>query len=175
MGVVAPRRFGGARTSPARNAVMALFGGVATSLPARTMTDRSADSRHDGTVDEIVALHDIPRLEIVGRANAVLRAPHDPDRARPDLVRDAGAERVFLGAARKRVRDGREFDAVAERVAGVRDRASRPRVPAASQRSARDRRRSTPEPVRFAFRTSRPTGASERKAMPPRGDIIHAA
>jgi biotin synthase len=35
--------------------------------------------RHDWTVDEIVALHDLPLLELVGRANAVHRSHHDPN------------------------------------------------------------------------------------------------
>ncbi len=33
--------------------------------------------RHDWTVEEITALHDLPLLELVGRANAVHRALHD--------------------------------------------------------------------------------------------------
>lgn len=36
--------------------------------------------RHDWTVDQIVALHDLPLLDLVGRANAAHRAHHDPDR-----------------------------------------------------------------------------------------------
>lgn len=36
--------------------------------------------RHDWTVDEIVALHELPLLELVGRANAVHRRHHDPNR-----------------------------------------------------------------------------------------------
>lgn len=36
--------------------------------------------RHDWTVDDIVALHDLPLLELVGRANAVHRQHHDPNR-----------------------------------------------------------------------------------------------
>jgi biotin synthase len=35
--------------------------------------------RHDWSVDEIVALHELPLLELVGRANAVHRQPHDPN------------------------------------------------------------------------------------------------
>jgi biotin synthase len=35
--------------------------------------------RHDWTVDEIAALMDLPLLELVGRANAVHRANHDPN------------------------------------------------------------------------------------------------
>lgn len=41
------------------------------------MTDGAI--RHDWSVDEIVALHDGPLLELVGRANAVHRAHHDPN------------------------------------------------------------------------------------------------
>ena len=128
------------------------------------MTARSAEIRHDWTVDEIAALHDLPLLELVGRANAVHRAHHDPNRVQKasllsiktggcpedcaycpqsahhrevELTRDrlmdpdavltlaamaqaAGAERFCMGAAWRRVRDGREFDAVVEMVAGVR-------------------------------------------------------
>lgn len=36
--------------------------------------------RQDWTVDEIAALHDLPLLELIGRANAVHRAHHDPNR-----------------------------------------------------------------------------------------------
>jgi biotin synthase len=36
--------------------------------------------RHDWTVDEIAALHDLPLLELVGRANAVHRRHHDPNK-----------------------------------------------------------------------------------------------
>jgi biotin synthase len=35
--------------------------------------------RHDWTVDEILALHELPLLELIGRANAVHRAHHDPN------------------------------------------------------------------------------------------------
>jgi biotin synthase len=35
--------------------------------------------RHDWTAGEIVALHDLPLLELVGRANAVHRRHHDPN------------------------------------------------------------------------------------------------
>ncbi|HEY4251115.1 MAG TPA: biotin synthase BioB [Roseomonas sp.] len=35
--------------------------------------------RHDWTVDEILALHELPLLELVGRANAVHRRYHDPN------------------------------------------------------------------------------------------------
>lgn len=36
--------------------------------------------RHDWTVDEIAALHDLPLLELVGRANAVHRLHHDSNK-----------------------------------------------------------------------------------------------
>ncbi len=36
--------------------------------------------RHDWSVDEIVRLHELPLLELVGRANAVHRQYHDPNR-----------------------------------------------------------------------------------------------
>ena len=36
--------------------------------------------RHDWNVAEIAALHDLPLLELVGRANAVHRDRHDPNR-----------------------------------------------------------------------------------------------
>lgn len=36
--------------------------------------------RHDWTVEQIVALHDLPLLELVGRANAVHRQHHDPNK-----------------------------------------------------------------------------------------------
>jgi biotin synthase len=35
--------------------------------------------RHDWTVDQIIALHDLPLLELVGRANEVHRQHHDPN------------------------------------------------------------------------------------------------
>lgn len=35
--------------------------------------------RHDWTTDQIVALHELPLLELVGRANAVHRQHHDPN------------------------------------------------------------------------------------------------
>ncbi|GAC1331464.1 MAG: biotin synthase BioB [Beijerinckiaceae bacterium] len=38
-----------------------------------------SDIRHDWTVDEIVALHDLPLLELVSRANALHRRYHDPN------------------------------------------------------------------------------------------------
>lgn len=36
--------------------------------------------RHDWTVDEIIALHELPLLELVGRANGVHRLYHDPNK-----------------------------------------------------------------------------------------------
>ncbi|NTG42114.1 biotin synthase BioB [Rhizobium rhizogenes] len=36
--------------------------------------------RHDWAIDEIVALHNLPLLELVGRANAVHRMYHDPNK-----------------------------------------------------------------------------------------------
>lgn len=36
--------------------------------------------RHDWAIDEIMALHNLPLLELVGRANAVHRMHHDPNR-----------------------------------------------------------------------------------------------
>ena len=36
--------------------------------------------RHDWAIDEIVALHNLPLLELVGRANAVHRMHHDPNK-----------------------------------------------------------------------------------------------
>lgn len=43
------------------------------------MTDQMADRspRHDWTLDEIIAIHDLPLLELIARANAVHRAFHD--------------------------------------------------------------------------------------------------
>jgi biotin synthase len=120
--------------------------------------------RHDWTVDQITALHELPLLELVGRANAVHRQHHDPNKVQKasllsiktggcpencaycpqsahhrsvDLTRDtlmdarsviemaatakmAGAERFCMGAAWREVRDGPDFDAVIEMVAGVR-------------------------------------------------------
>ncbi|GLI23376.1 biotin synthase [Xanthobacter flavus] len=120
--------------------------------------------RHDWSVDEIAALMDLPLLELVGRANAVHRANHDPNEvqrasllsiktggcpedcaycsqsarhAEVDLTREKfldpasvvalaeqaqanGAERFCMGAAWRRVKEGREFDAVLEMVRGVR-------------------------------------------------------
>jgi biotin synthase len=120
--------------------------------------------RHDWTIEQILALHDLPLLELVGRSNAVHRQHHDPNKVQKasllsiktggcpencaycpqsahhrevDLTRDrlmdpasvvamaataraAGAERFCMGAAWRQVRDGKEFDAVIEMVAGVR-------------------------------------------------------
>src|SRR5215469_4419396 len=42
------------------------------------VTTQAAEIRHDWTVDEIVAVHDLPLLELVGRANEVHRHHHDP-------------------------------------------------------------------------------------------------
>jgi biotin synthase len=128
------------------------------------MTAADGTIRHDRAIDDIVALHELPLLELVGRANAVHRLHHDPNRVQKasllsiktggcpencaycpqsahhrevDLTRDrlmdpesvvamaarakaAGAERFCMGAAWRQVRDGREFDAVIEMVAGVR-------------------------------------------------------
>lgn len=44
------------------------------------MTVGDGDIRHDWTVDEIVALHELPLLELVGRANGVHRSRHDPNK-----------------------------------------------------------------------------------------------
>jgi biotin synthase len=43
------------------------------------MTVMDGTIRHDWTVDQIVALHDLPLLELVGRANEVHRRHHDPN------------------------------------------------------------------------------------------------
>lgn len=43
-----------------------------------TTTDRAI--RHDWTVDHVRDLHDLPLLELVGRANEVHRRHHDPNR-----------------------------------------------------------------------------------------------
>jgi biotin synthase len=128
------------------------------------LTAADGTIRHDWTVEEIAALHDLPLLELVGRANAVHRQRHDPNKVQRasllsiktggcpedcaycpqsahhgdvDLTRArlmdpasvialaatakaAGAERFCMGAAWRQVRDGWEFDAVIEMVAGVR-------------------------------------------------------
>lgn len=44
------------------------------------MSGGDIEIRHDRTVEEIVALHDLPLLELIGRANAVHRRYHDPNR-----------------------------------------------------------------------------------------------
>jgi biotin synthase len=36
--------------------------------------------RHDWTVEDILAVHDLPLLDLIGQANAVHRAHHDPNR-----------------------------------------------------------------------------------------------
>lgn len=128
------------------------------------MTATDGEIRHDWTINEIVALHELPLLELVGRANAAHGRHHDPNKVQKasllsiktggcpencaycpqsahhrevDLTRDrlmdpakviamaatakaAGAERFCMGAAWRQVRDGKEFDAVIEMVAGVR-------------------------------------------------------
>lgn len=128
------------------------------------MTAADGEIRHDWTINEIVALHELPLLELVGRANAVHGRHHDPNKVQKasllsiktggcpencaycpqsahhrevDLTRDrlmdpakviamaatakaAGAQRFCMGAAWRQVRDGKEFDAVIEMVAGVR-------------------------------------------------------
>ncbi|MES0882682.1 biotin synthase BioB [Roseibium sp. SCP14] len=128
------------------------------------MTATDGAIRRDWDLSEIVALHELPLLELVGRANEVHRQHHDPNQVQKasllsiktggcpencaycpqsahhrevDLTRDrlmdparvlalasnaksAGAERFCMGAAWREVRDGKEFDAVLEMVAGVR-------------------------------------------------------
>nr|AGU11622.1 Biotin and Thiamin Synthesis associated domain [uncultured organism] len=44
------------------------------------MTVGDSAIRHDWSVDDIVALHDLPLLELVGRANGVHRLHHDPNK-----------------------------------------------------------------------------------------------
>ncbi|MEH6700058.1 MAG: biotin synthase, partial [Brevundimonas sp.] len=44
------------------------------------MTVCDGTIRHDWTIDEIVGLHELPLLELVGRANAVHRQHHDPNK-----------------------------------------------------------------------------------------------
>lgn len=44
------------------------------------MTTKDGAIRHDWTVDQVLALHDLPLLELVGRANDVHRKHHDPNR-----------------------------------------------------------------------------------------------
>ncbi|MBN9334634.1 biotin synthase BioB [Devosia sp.] len=43
------------------------------------MTAADGTIRHDWTVDQIADLHDLPLLELVGRANSVHRQNHDPN------------------------------------------------------------------------------------------------
>ncbi|MEZ4308935.1 MAG: biotin synthase BioB [Polyangiaceae bacterium] len=45
---------------------------------ARTTTAAGGELRHDWTVDEVVALHDLPFFDLVDRARAVHRANHPP-------------------------------------------------------------------------------------------------
>ena len=44
------------------------------------MIAADGEIRHDWTIDQIVALHELPLLELVGRANAVHRQRHDPNK-----------------------------------------------------------------------------------------------
>jgi len=44
------------------------------------MIAADGEIRHDWTIDQIVALHDLPLLELVGRANAAHRRHHDPNK-----------------------------------------------------------------------------------------------
>ncbi|PRD43501.1 biotin synthase BioB [Phyllobacterium phragmitis] len=44
------------------------------------MTVTDGTIRHDWSVEEIVGLHELPLLELVGRANAVHRRHHDPNK-----------------------------------------------------------------------------------------------
>lgn len=44
------------------------------------MTVPDGTIRHDWTIDQIVGLHELPLLELVGRANAVHRQHHDPNK-----------------------------------------------------------------------------------------------
>ena len=46
----------------------------------RLDTSASSALRHDWKTDEILALHELPLLELVGMANAAHRAHHDPNR-----------------------------------------------------------------------------------------------
>lgn len=120
--------------------------------------------RHDWVIDEIVALHELPLLELITRAGEVHRRYNDPYKIQKaslvsiktggcpedcaycpqsahhrevNLTRDrfkdpaevialaasaknAGAERFCMGAAWRKVKDGKEFDAVIAMVEGVR-------------------------------------------------------
>jgi biotin synthase len=44
------------------------------------MTVADGMIRHDWTIDQIIALHELPLLELVGKANAVHRQHHDPNK-----------------------------------------------------------------------------------------------
>lgn len=44
------------------------------------MTSADGMIRHDWAIDDIIALHELPLLELVGRANAVHRQYHDPNK-----------------------------------------------------------------------------------------------
>lgn len=44
------------------------------------MTVADGIIRHDWTIDQIIALHELPLLELVGKANAVHRQHHDPNK-----------------------------------------------------------------------------------------------
>jgi biotin synthase len=44
-----------------------------------SMSPADGEIRHDWTVEEIVALYELPLLELIGRANAVHRDHHDPN------------------------------------------------------------------------------------------------
>jgi biotin synthase len=44
------------------------------------MTVADGTIRHDWTIDQIIALHELALLELVGRANAVHRQHHDPNK-----------------------------------------------------------------------------------------------
>ncbi len=52
-----------------------------------------ATTRHDWRIDEIVALHDLPLLDLLGRANAMHRRYHDPD-----AIQKAGLLSIKTGA-----------------------------------------------------------------------------
>jgi len=133
-------------------------------IDTREATPADGTIRHDWTVDEIVALHNLPLLELVGRANGVHRAYHDPNEVQkasllsiktggcpedcaycsqsarhaevsltresflnPEKVvglaaraQEAGADRFCMGAAWRRAKEGKDFEAVLEMVRGVR-------------------------------------------------------
>lgn len=44
------------------------------------MTTTDGAIKHDWTIDQIVSLHDLPLLELIGRANGVHRQHHDPNK-----------------------------------------------------------------------------------------------